>query len=279
MNNIKVKFFNSIFPFSKNQKSIWFLRNHRRTIIVDDKYLFTGSVCIGESTINWRELSIVIKDRIIINKVKKIFNRTWFKVYGHTFNIGSTNKRDLSDIYDFNYITQSPLQLKRYIYKYYLRSIKEARESIYLVVPYFVPNKRFIKHLLKASKRHVNVNIVLPLKTDINIVDLARNTYIHNLLKYKINIYFHSEMIHSKFAIFDNKEAFVGTMNLDNLSLTYNYECGLKILNQNCISDLIRYIKGELIPQSQKMDLNTWSRRSFSIKVKEKIVWIFRKFL
>lgn len=279
INNIKVKFFNSIFPFSKNQKSIWFLRNHRRTILIDDKYLFTGSVCFGEPTINWKELGIVIKDRMAINKAKKIFNKTWFKVYGHTFNIGSTSKKDLSNIYSFNYITQSPLQLKRYIYRYYLRSIKEAQESIYLVAPYFVPNKRFIRHLTKASKRHVAVNVVLPLKTDTSIVDLARNTHIHNLLKHGVNIYFHDEMIHSKFAIFDNKEGFIGTMNLDNLSLSYNYECGLKILNRDCILDLTEYIKNDLISGSQRMDLNTWNKRSFSTKIKEKIVWIFRRFL
>lgn len=279
INNIKVKFFNSIFPFSRNQKSIWFLRNHRRTIIIDDKYLFTGSVCLGEPTMNWKELGVVIKDRIVINKVRKIFNKTWFKAYGNTFNIGSTNKKDLSDIYDFNYMTQSPLQLKRYIYKYYLRSIKDAKKSVYLVAPYFVPNKRFIRHLIKASRRHVSVNIILPKSTDINIADLARNTYIHNLLKHKINIYFHDEMIHSKFAIFDNKEAFIGTMNLDNLSLSYNYECGLKVLNQNCISDLIQYTKNTLIIQSQKIDISMWNNRSLSTKIKEKFVWIFRKFL
>jgi phosphatidylserine/phosphatidylglycerophosphate/cardiolipin synthase-like enzyme len=86
-------------------------------------------------------------------------------------------------------------------------------------------------------------------------------------------------MIHSKFAIFDNKEAFIGTMNLDNLSLSYNYECGLKILNQNCIHELTEYSKNTLISNSQKMNLSLWNKRSLSTKIKEKFVWIFRKFL
>jgi cardiolipin synthase len=278
-NGVKVKFFNSIFPFSRNQKTIWFLRNHRRTIIIDDKYLFIGSVCFGEPAIEWKELGIVIKDRIIINKTKKVFNRTWFKTYGHTFNIGSTSKKDLSNIYNFNYITQSPLQMKRYIYRYYLKSIKESKSCIYLIAPYFVPNKRFIRHLIKASKRHVSVNIILPANTDLKIVDLARNTYIHNLLKNGVNVYFHNEMIHSKFAIFDNREAFIGTMNLDNLSFSYNYECGLKVLDQKCISDLTHYVTNDLIAKSNKIEMNEWSKRSLITKIKEKFVWLFRKLL
>lgn len=277
--NVKIKFFNSILPFSKNQKSLWFLRDHRRTILIDNKQLLTGSFCIGGPTNNWIEIGILIKDELNINKARRVFNKTWVKTHGKTFNIGSVNKKDMSDTNDFNYITQSPLQLRKYIYKYYVRSIKNSSESIYIVVPYFMPNQRFIRRLIKASKRQVSVNLILSEETDVKILDLARNACIKNLLDNGINIYFSKYMIHSKFTIFDNKEAFIGTMNLDSRSINYNYECGLKILNPECIKSLNTYIKDFLIKNSTKIELNSWNQRSLWLKTKERFFWFFRSIL
>jgi cardiolipin synthase len=277
--NIKVLFFNSLLPFSKNRKTIWYFRNHRRTIIIDKEYVFTGSVCIGESTTEWIELGIFIKDNTLAEKAQTIFNQTWNKVYQSTFNIGSVSKKEIESKDDFSYITQSPLQFKRYIYKYYLESIENAKGDIYLISPYFIPNRKFIRCLIDASKRKINIFIIIPEKTNWSIVDLARNTHLHKLLKNNINIYFHKKMVHSKFAIFDNQEAFIGTMNLDNLSLRYNYENGVKVLNKQCISDLNNHIQYDLLPDCTKVDLKSWNNRGWHLKILEKFVWIIRSFL
>jgi cardiolipin synthase len=276
---IKILFFNSILPFSKNRKTFWFLRDHRRTIIVDSEYLFTGSVCISNATIHWKELGIFIRDKELALKTQLVFNKTWSKVYHPTFNIGSTVKKDLVLLNSFNYTTQSPLQFKRHIYRYYIKSIKASRESIYLISPYFVPDRRLKRQLIRASKRHNNVHIIIPKNTEIPVVDIARNTYIKQLLTAGVHIYFHNEMVHSKFSVFDNKQAFIGTLNLDNLSLKYNYECGVVILNNQCISELNNYIKDGLIPSTTKLTVDSWNKRSFLTKFVEKFIWLFRKFL
>lgn len=276
---IKIRFFNSIIPFSKNRKTFWYLRNHRRTIIIDNEEVFTGSMCFGEPTQNWLETGIFVKDKELALKVTTVFNKTWSKVYHPTFSIGSTLKNSLYDLYDFNYVTQSPLQFRRNIYKYYLDSIKNARESIYLVSPYLVPTMRLMKSLIQASKRQVRVVLILPKKTDWTIVDLARNTFIRRLLRNGVQVYFHEDMVHSKYAIFDRREAFVGTFNLDNLSMVYNYECGLKITNKECVQELTTYTIEKLLPKSTKLDLETWEHRGFLLKFVEKIVKLFREFL
>ena len=277
--NIKVLFFNSVLPFAKNRKTFWFLRDHRRNIIIDDEYLFTGSVCIGCTTSNWKELGIFIKDTEIVAKARNVFNETWNKVYHPTFNIGSTLRKEIISLNDFNYITQSPLQFKRHIYRYYVKAIKASKNSVYLISPYFVPDRRIVRQLIRASKRHANVHIIIPKNTEIPVVDFARNTYIKQLLTHGVHIYFHSEMVHSKFSLFDNKEAFIGTLNLDNLSLRYNYECGIITLNKDCISELNDHIFNDLIQNSTKLTLSSWNNRSLLTKIVEKFVWLFRKLL
>jgi cardiolipin synthase len=160
-----------------------------------------------------------------------------------------------------------------------VRSIKASKESIYLVSPYFVPDRRIVRWLIRASKRHGNVHIIIPKNTEILVVDLARNTYIKQLLSAGIHVYFHDKMVHSKFSIFDNKQAFVGTLNLDNLSLRYNYECGIITSNTDCISELNDYIKTDLITYSEKLNLDSWNNRSLLTKIVERFVWLFRKLL
>ena len=277
--SIKVLFFNSLLPFSKNSKTIWYFRNHRRTIIIDQEYVFTGSVCFGEPTSDWLELGIFVKDTGIAKRVQIIFNQTWNKVYHPTFNIGSVSANDLKAKNDFNYITQAPLQFRRHIYKYYLKSIKNATETVYLVSPYVIPDTKFVRYLIAASKRQVKIHLIIPKKTEWVIIDIARNTHIHRLLKHNIHIYFHEKMVHSKLAIFDNKEAFVGSMNLDNLSLRYNYENGIKVLNQQCVAELDNYIQTELLPHCVELNIESWSNRGLIMKIVEKFVWTIRRFL
>lgn len=278
---IHVSFFNSLLPFSKNSKTIWYLRNHRRSIIIDNKYVFLGSFCIGHFTLTWIELGILIKDIIFAKKVQTVFDKTWKKVYKPTFNIGSVSKKDLMNNKDndFNHITQSPIPFKRHIYKYYLNSIKAAKKEITLVSPYFTPDLKFNHALIKARKRNVKINIITPKNTDWYIVDLARNTHINNLLKNKINFYLHNQMVHSKFAVFDNNEAYLGTMNLDNLSLRYNYENGVKINNQSCVTELSEYIEKTLLPECTKININSWKNRPLTEKILEKFVYIIRGLL
>ncbi len=275
--NIDIRFFNSILPFSKNRKTFLFLRNHRRSIIIDDDYTFTGSICFGDNMIHWLELGIFIRDQKLNENTKKIFNNTWNRVYYPTFKIGKTSSKELKTDREFTYITQAPLQFQRYIYKTYLKQIKTAKNHIYLVAPYFIPDQRLVRHLKKATNRGVNVNIILPIKSNWTVADIARNTYISNFFKMKIKIHFIEKMIHSKFSIFDDC-AFIGTMNLDNMSLKYNYESGIFIKNTDCVNDLKIYSEF-LLSKSFRLDEESWSNRNILLKIVEKMVWIFRKLL
>lgn len=277
--NIEIRFFNSIIPFTKNRKTFLFLRNHRRSIIIDDTYVFTGGLCISDQMIHWLELCILIKDKNINNAVKKIFNNTWNRVYYPTFKIGKSNRKYLKekDSRNFSYLTQSPFQFERYIYKEYLRNIKNSKKEITLVAPYFIPDFKLQRYLKHAVKNGVKVNIILPIKSNWIIADIARNTYINFLIRNHINIKFIEKMIHSKFAIFDDK-AFVGTMNLDNLSLKYNYESGVLINDRQCVEELKSY-SNFLMSKSFSFTEETWKNRSVWLKIFEKIIWPIRKFL
>lgn len=271
-----IRFFNSLLPFASHNKSIWYLRNHRRTVIVDGAELMVGSFCIGEPAIEWREVSLTIKHSAAIHEAQKVFNETWKKSLHKTFRIGHTTKTSTDC---FTYLTQSPLQKRRLMYKLLIEKIRKAQQRIILVSPYLIPDRKLLRTLRGARKRKVHITIITPQHTDWKTADYARGTFIDTLLKSKIEIYFTSYMLHAKVAIFDFEQAIVGTLNLDNISLRYNYECGIHIDDQSCVDTLSRDIEEKFIEGSHKLNRADWHKRNIWTKWMEKLVWPFRKLL
>ncbi len=296
-----VKFFNTIFPFSKTAKSFWYLRNHRRTIIIDGRILFVGSLCIGEPAHNWIETMIELHHSAAIDQAKGVFNKTWKKSSRRTFKIGNASELSTDA---FSYITQSPLQNQRHLYNLLMKKIRESKRSIVFAIPYLVPDHRLFRTLRKAAKRGVRITFICPKATDFYSADLARDSFIHSLLKLKMDVYLLPFMIHSKVAIFDAdhlamqamnptsaepKEAYIprtsgapsaliGTLNLDNISLRYNYECAIYTDDKECVHELAAHMHSIINRHPEtKLSEHAWLHRSVFRKILEFLILPLRK--
>ncbi len=291
-----VKFFNTILPFRKTAKTIWYLRNHRRTIIIDEKTLFVGSLCIGEPTLDWIETTIELHHSDAILQARDVFNKTWKKSSHPTFRIGNASQFGTDA---FSYITQAPLQKQRHLYHLLIRKIRQAKKSVTFAVPYLIPDHRLFRSLRKATKRGVHITFICPAKTDFFLADLARDSYIHSMLRHKIEVYFLPFMVHSKVAIFDADHAYhasnepteayvpntsgtpsalIGTLNLDNISLRYNYECAIYTDNADCVHELNASMLSHIHkhPES-RLTMHGWEKRGTWRKILEFLMLPFRK--
>lgn len=273
---VKIKFFNWMLPFSKNSKTLWYFRNHRRLIIVDRTTIITGGTCIGKRMEDWRETQIKIQGPVVQQAVK-VFDQTWKKVYKkHTQNLGTQYKSGLDG---FSYITQAPLLGERHVYHRLIDAIRQAKKCVYLTTPYFAPDHRLQRVLVLAARRGVDVRILIPETGDHKIVDLATNTYIEFLLSKGIKVFRYTpSMIHAKTAVIDTDWAMVGTMNLDNVSLRYNFESSIIITNPLCVDELKGHFMQDL-KVSKEINLDEWKVRPQFQKFKEMLVWPIRKFL
>lgn len=273
---VKIKFFNWMLPFSKNSKKLWYFRNHRRLIIVDRSVLITGGVCIGKRMEDWRETQIKIEGPVVQQAVK-VFDQTWKKVYRkHTINLGVQFK---SGIDGFSYITHAPLIGERYLYHRLIDAIRQSKKRVYLTTPYFVPDHRLQRVLILAAKRGVDVRILIPRNVDHRIVKLASTTYFETFLQKKIKIYeYLPTMVHAKTAIIDDDWGMVGTLNLDNVSLRYNFESAVVTTNPLCVDELAEHFSFDL-KKSEEVLFSVWMNRSTTQRLKEKLVWFIRKML
>ena len=200
---VKLEFFNWLSPFAprSNHSSFWYFRNHRRNIIIDNKIAYTGSICIGEEMRNWIETVIEIDNPTTISKMLRVFNADWQLARK---DIRKRAKKIPSGSDGLNFVTNSPIPSRHFLYKELVRSIKRAKNFAYLTTPYFIPDNRLIKSLRRAVNRGVDVRIIIPLETNHHLVDRGSQTYFDECLKAGIRIFRHKIFIHSKTAVIDN---------------------------------------------------------------------------
>ncbi|MES3005756.1 MAG: phospholipase D-like domain-containing protein [Patescibacteria group bacterium] len=271
---IEVRFFNWIFPFSKGNKRIWYFRDHRRTLIVDMKTAFTGGVCIVDWVRYWRETTLEITGNIIV-QMQSPFELIWKKAHKKSLGMGDGAKTNLEG---FTFLTQSPLPRQRHLYRRLIETIRHAQTYVFLTTPYFLPDRRLLRTLVAARRRGVDVRIIIPTNSDHPVVDRGSHTYFHRVLTAGIRLYRYRGMIHSKTAVIDGNWAMVGSLNLDNISLRYNFESGIVASNHHFASEVAGHFMND-IQNADELTFAQWQKRSYLSQFLELLVWPIRKFL
>lgn len=85
-------------------------------------------------------------------------------------------------------------------------------------------------------------------------------------------------MIHAKTAVIDTDWGMIGTMNLDNVSLRYNFESAIITTNPLCVDEMQGHFMHDL-KSAVEVRLGEWNKRSSVRRFKELLVWPIRKFL
>ena len=102
----------------------------------------------------------------------------------------------------------------------YLEAINRASRNIWLTQAYFLPDQDFVDALKDASRRGVDVRLLVPLKSNHIVADWISRGYFSQLLDAGVRVFrFRDAMVHAKTATVDGKWCTVGTANIDRLSL------------------------------------------------------------
>jgi cardiolipin synthase len=253
----------------------WYLRNHRRTIVIDDTIGYTGSISVKDSMLEWRDTNVRMQGPVV-SEMSNAFMRMW----GRATNERPIPKRVHAHDPEFRYITNYPAPGRRHMYKEFLTAVRHARDYIYITTPYFVPTHRLVKAIRHAARRGVDVRIILPEKTDhYPTLDYAARSYFSGLLETGVRIFLYAgTIIHSKSAIVDGVWSTVGSMNMDNASLLYNFEANMVSINTEFADELTHHFMAD-IEKSHEIKISEWNRRFFTEKLLETLTRLIRKFL
>lgn len=272
---LEIVFFNSFIPGTLRNHSIWFFRDHRKLLVVDQKIGFTGSICLTDEVKTWRDTHVKIEGEVVIEMLET-FNHMWERAHKRKYRGNSLTKVGSEG---FNYVPSIPRPRQRFLYYRLIEAIRSAEKYIYLTTPYFVPDRRFLRVLELATRRGVEVKLLVPERSDHTLVDIAARSFFQSVLKSGIQIYQYTErMIHSKVAIIDDKWATIGSLNFDNVSFLYNFEANIVTTNKHFISELKMHFWADQ-SHSKKLELKEWNKRPFINRCLEFLILPIRKLL
>ncbi|MFY7865692.1 cardiolipin synthase ClsB [Roseateles sp.] len=126
------------------------------------------------------------------------------------------------------FVLRDNLRRRRTIERAYIEAIRSAQQRVDLVTPYFYPGHAFRKALRDASRRGVQVRLLLQGKLDYRIAGMAAQALYAELLGHGVAIYEYTPAyLHAKVCVVDESWATVGSSNIDPLSLLLNLEANV----------------------------------------------------
>jgi cardiolipin synthase len=107
----------------------------------------------------------------------------------------------------------------------YLNIINQATSYVYIYTPYVVIDYEMTRALSLAARRGVDVRLVVPAVPDKKTVYHLGKSYFPELIENGVKVYrFTPGFVHSKVFLADDRQAVVGSINLDYRSLTLHFE-------------------------------------------------------
>ena len=153
-----------------------------------------------------------------------------------------------------------------------IRIIQEFKQSLTIITPYFIPDEVLFQSLIVKAHTGRKIRLVLPLRSNHSIADIARYHYLRKLHKAGVDILFYTpRMLHGKMILADGKVALVGSANIDMRSLFVNFEIALLHYSAPDIAQLDQWAQN-IIDNSIPYETATADKQLMPAKFTESLV-------
>ena len=112
-----------------------------------------------------------------------------------------------------------------------------ARRNIWIQTPYFTPDDAFLEALRAAARAGVDVRLMLPGKSDHQIVHWATLFYARQAHEAGVKVYAYNGFIHAKTIAFDGLAASIGTCNIGTRSFYLNFEITAFLYSKDFVAE------------------------------------------
>ena len=118
----------------------------------------------------------------------------------------------------------------------YMDMLNRALQYVHIMTPYLILDGETETALKFAAERGVEVVLLLPGIPDKRIPYALAKTHYASLLESGVKIFEYTPgFVHAKVFVSDDREAVVGTINLDYRSLYHHFECATYMYGTDCI--------------------------------------------
>jgi cardiolipin synthase len=230
----KVAMFMPVLPIQTQTSSN--LRNHRKIAIFDNYRAITGGQNIDGRFMGakprpdrFADFSIVTQGPAVAN-LTRTFIADW--AFAHKES-PSEHEALLQYVPEeagnstTEIIASGPDVINDPLWEQIVRLIQEFKQNLTIITPYFIPDEVIFRSLIVKAHTGRRIRLILPLKSNQRLTDIARYHYLRQLDKAGVDIQFYTpRMMHGKLILADGKVAMTGSANIDMRSLFVNFEIG-----------------------------------------------------
>lgn len=213
-------------------------RTHRKILVIDGRFGFTGGVGISDDwdgdadlPTRWRDTHYRLEGPAVA-QLQQAFMDNWMETRTVVLH-GDDYFPELQPVGDTTcqVFKSSASEGGENARLMVLLSIAAARKSVRIGNAYFIPDSLTVRTLLEARQRGVDIEIIVPGPLiDEPLARMVGRSCWGPLLKAGVRIYeYGPALYHCKYMVVDGCWASVGSTNLDNRSLRLNAEDNLNV--------------------------------------------------
>jgi cardiolipin synthase len=231
------------------------LRNHRKLVIADDRWLWSGGRNLAaeyflgdEKQAGWLDLSFDLQGPVA-GAAAHQFDLDWCAVH----KVQSTRVPDMTPLREgtlAQFLPSGPDQVEDTAQSLLIDACYRARRRILAITPYFVPDDSLRDAIRLAAHRGVRVTIIMPAASNHRLADFVRMRPMRNLARAGVEFRLLPTMAHAKAVVVDETLAMCGSINLDLRSLLLNHEAAVVFYGAAQIQWLARWMEA-LVPQGE----------------------------
>ncbi len=262
------------------------LRSHKKILVVDGRLGFTGGMNIRNNNMLAQNPPHPVKDlhfRVegpVVSELQEVFVEDWTYTTGEKLegppwfpdldSKGMALARGITDGPDED-IDKLPLTL--------MGALSTAEESVRIVTPYFLPDHALINTINVTAMRGVSVDIVLPEKNNIRMVQWACNPHLELILGSGVRVWFTPPPFdHTKLMIVDNTWTLLGSANWDPRSLRLNFEFNVECYDAELAHTLNQHINDKLC-HARQVTKEELANRLLASKLRDGVARLFTPYL
>ncbi|MGF1639677.1 MAG: phospholipase D-like domain-containing protein [Rhodospirillales bacterium] len=160
-----------------------------------------------------------------------------------------------------------------------LGALGQAKRRVRIVTPYFLPDQMLITALIMAAMRGVRVDVLMPERNNLRLVQWASRPQLWQLLEHGCRVWATPPPFdHSKLMTVDGAWSLIGSTNWDPRSLRLNFEFNVEVYDRGLTAVLDRLIDAKQAA-SRPVTLAEIHGRSLWAKLRDGTAWLVSPYL
>ena len=258
-------------------------RNHRKMLLIDGNQAFVGGMNLGGREVagsQGRRLTDIHFSILgpVIAQLAETFATDWQLATAEQ--LAMPPSTSACGAVTCRVITCGPDEDADKLLLIILGAISVAQHQVLIMTPYFIPPPELAAALQAAALRGVEVVLVLPLRSNLPVVDWATLHWLPALINRGVKISLQKPPFsHAKLFVVDQHYAQIGSANFDTRSLRLNFEIVVEVFDAKLCAELGAYIDKARRQSADQSVAGLASRGQPLVRIRNSLCWLVSPYL